>query len=360
MLDESLRNFKHIDFAKDLLDWFSKNKRDLPWRRTKNPYYIWISEIMLQQTKVDTVIRYYDNFTERYPTPKALAKAEEQDVLKQWEGLGYYSRARNLHTAVKEVVEKYEGEVPKDPKKLGKLKGIGPYTKGAIMSIAFNEPEPAVDGNVMRVLARILAINDNIMEQKTRRRFERIVRTIIHKDEPGNFNEALMELGALVCIPRSPRCSKCPVKTYCQAYKENKQQELPVRLRKTKQTKKEYLTFLLFNEKGHIAIEQRPSKGLLANMWQFPMIDKKSIKGKTATEIFAKRYGLPIEIKRKLGEATHQFSHKAWTLTAYEAIVLKDELEKDMLQFVSISKLKEYPISVAHQKVQSLSDRFSN
>jgi len=351
LTDETLQNFKQKAFQNDLIAWFYKNKRDLPWRQTKDPYYIWISEIMLQQTKVDTVISYYEEFTERYPTIFDLAKASEQEVLKQWEGLGYYSRARNLHEAVKEVVATYDGVVPNDATLLGKLKGIGPYTKGAIMSIAFQQPEPAVDGNVMRVLARILLIKDNIMEQKTRRRIETIVREIISKDDPSAFNQALMELGALICIPRSPRCSECPVQSHCRAFAKDEEQQLPIRLTKKRQRIKQYITICLFDESGNVAIEKRPETGLLANMWQFPMFDKDELKERPLVDLFAEKYGLTISITKKLGHVKHVFSHKTWNLTIHQAKVDKIFNEKGLLKFVSNEQLEQYPISVAHQKV---------
>ncbi len=360
MLDESLRNFKQKDFVNDLLTWFEQNKRDLPWRKTKNPYYIWVSEIMLQQTKVDTVIAYYDKFIKTYPSLEALASAEEQEVLKLWEGLGYYSRARHLHSAAQEVVERYGGEVPKDPKALEKLKGIGPYTKGAILSIAFNQAEPAVDGNVMRVLARILCIEDDVMKGKTRRRFEGIVRTIISREEPGAFNEALMELGALVCTPRNPSCSTCPVRSHCRAYATDRVDELPRRIRKIPQAKQEYLAFLLYNRSGEIALEQRPSTGLLANLWQFPMLEKTALQDKSVVELFAQRYGLAIKVEKKLGVVSHQFSHKKWSLTVYEAKLLKGEEDQSSLNFIPITNLSDYPMAVAHQKAQKLDARLSN
>lgn len=354
MTDERLQNFKQKSFQKDLINWFEKNKRQLPWRETNNPYYIWVSEVMLQQTKVDTVIDYYHHFINRYPTTFDLAAAEEQDVLKQWEGLGYYSRARNLHEAVKEVVAQYDGLVPEDPELLGELKGIGPYTKGAIMSIAFNEPEPAVDGNVMRVLARVLLIDDNIMEQKTRRRFEKIVREIISQKNPGAFNEALMELGALICIPRQPRCESCPIQSHCRAYAESKETELPVRITKTKQRRKQFITVCLYDQQGRLALEQRPEKGLLANMWQFPMFEKAELTRRPLVEIFRDTYGFDIEIEEKIGDVKHVFSHLTWELTVHKAYV-KEGLEKHArLRFVTDKQLEAYPISVAHQKVQSL------
>src|SRR5690625_1011830 len=172
MSNETLQNIDISRFQQDLLTWYDHNKRILPWRKDKDPYKVWVSEVMLQQTRVDTVIPYFDRFMKNYPTIYHLAEAEEQEVLKMWEGLGYYSRARNLHEAVREVVASYDGVVPRDAKKLGRLKGIGPYTQGAIMSIAFNEPEPAVDGNVMRVLSRVLFVTDDITEYQTRKRFE--------------------------------------------------------------------------------------------------------------------------------------------------------------------------------------------
>lgn len=354
MIDEALDNFEHTEFEKDLIQWFYKYKRDLPWRKTKDPYYIWISEVMLQQTKVDTVINYYNNFTTRYPTIFDLANAPEQEVLKEWEGLGYYSRARNLHEAVKEVVTNYDGIVPDNPKALGALKGIGPYTQGAILSIAFNQTEPAVDGNVMRVLARILLIKDNIMEQKTRRRFEKIVREIISKEDPSAFNQALMELGALICIPRSPRCEECPVRSHCRAFDTNNEKNVPVRITKKHQKSLDYITVCLYDEAGNIAIEQRPRTGLLANMWQFPMFEKNDLKENSLVELFAERYGLNITVEEKLGDVKHIFSHLTWNLTVHYALVKQIIQDENNLKFVSSTELLTYPISVAHQKVMNL------
>lgn len=355
MTDNTLETFEKQSFREMLINWFHQNKRDLPWRKTKDPYKIWVSEIMLQQTKVETVIHYYDKFMKNYPTIFHLAESDEQDVLKDWEGLGYYSRARNLHEAVKEVVATYNGEVPNDKKKLAKLKGIGPYTQGAILSIAFDQPEPAVDGNVMRVLSRILLIEENIMEQKTRRRFEKIVRELISKEDPSAFNQGLMDLGALICIPRSPRCEQCPVQKFCRAYKHGLARELPIRKTNTRQKTKHYISICLFDEKGNIAIEQRDSKGLLANMWQFPMIEKEVVKERPLVDIFEEKYGMKISITKKLGNVKHVFSHLIWEIVVHEAkvdTILKNE--KNKLCFVSELELENYPIATAHQKLIKL------
>ncbi len=224
------------EFQNQLLYWFERQQRDLPWRQNRDAYRVWVSEIMLQQTRVDTVIPFYERFMERFPTISHLAEADIEEVYKYWEGLGYYSRARNLHSAVKEVQENYSGTVPDTPEEIHKLKGVGPYTAGAILSIAYGVPEPAVDGNVMRVLSRIFLIEEDIMKVKTRKLFEDIIRDIIARQNPSFFNQALMELGALICIPRSPRCAVCPVAAHCRARQEGVQESLPVK-KKAKQVR---------------------------------------------------------------------------------------------------------------------------
>lgn len=324
---KQLRQFDEFKFQNDLLQWFANNQRDLPWRRTSDPYSIWVSEIMLQQTQVITVIPYYERFLKKFPTVFHLAEADEQTVLKMWEGLGYYSRARYLHEAAKEVVTAYEGVIPNDPKQLGSLKGIGPYTRGAILSIAFNQPEPAVDGNVMRVLSRILLISDNITDAKTRTLFEDIVRNLISKEDPSSFNQGLMELGALICTPQSPLCLHCPVRESCRAFEAGMQTELPVRTRAKKQRVEPYIVVLITDEKGNVLIEQRPDKGLLANMWQFPMVSVREIGINQVEQWVAKTYGITAYLGDQIGEVRHVFSHKIWELTVYEMSMTEaDEL----------------------------------
>ncbi|MFA1822052.1 A/G-specific adenine glycosylase [Virgibacillus oceani] len=338
-------------FQQDLLEWYHENKRELPWREDQDPYKIWVSEIMLQQTKVDTVIPYFQRFIEKFPTPEVLAEAEEQDVLKAWEGLGYYSRARNLQNAIREVVSSYGGNVPENEKELGDLKGIGPYTKGAILSIAYNQPVPAIDGNVMRVFSRLLLIEEDISLTKTKKLFDEKVREVISKEDPASFNQAVMELGALVCTPRSPGCLLCPVQAHCEAFAQGREEELPVKAKAKKQREISYAVLLIGNEKNEYLIEKRPEKGLLANLWQFPMIPDSEVDLKQADDWIYKNYGIRAQMKKKLGKLNHVFTHLIWQLDIYEATTEETAVKKDSVFFVDKEKLEEYPFPVSHQKM---------
>lgn len=350
-INRTLQNFNISKFQTDLLDWYYENKRDLPWRMDQDPYKVWVSEIMLQQTKVDTVIPYFYNFLEKFPTVYDLAEAEEQEVLKAWEGLGYYSRARNLQHAVKEVVESYGGQVPDNPKELEKLKGIGSYTKGAILSIAFNQPEPAVDGNVMRVFSRVLNIDEDIALPKTKKLFESVTREIISHEDPSSFNQAIMDLGATICTPKSPACLLCPVQEHCQAFDLGIEQQLPIKSKAKKNKKLNYIVLLLRNEHGEIAIEQRPEDGLLANLYQFPMIPKQDLPLELVESWFSSEYNFKIKLGEKSGELKHVFSHITWELEIYQAEVKSQEVLNDKLKFVKDTKLEIYPFPVSHQKM---------
>lgn len=354
-MDKTLQNFDKASFVEALSVWYEENKRDLPWRKTKDPYKIWVSEIMLQQTKVDTVIGYYEKFMERFPTVHDLASAQEQEVLKMWEGLGYYSRARNLHIAAQEVVDDLNGNIPADPVTLGKLKGIGPYTKGAISSIAYGQREPAVDGNVMRVLSRVLNISDNISDQKTRRRFEHLIRELLAFGDPSSFNQGLMELGALICVPKSPACLDCPVRMYCRGLETGEMVNLPVKQKKKKQRVERYVVLLLQDETGRIAIEQRPSTGLLANMWQFPMAEESLLHRRLAGNNVYLHHQAEIEINEKAGDVRHVFSHVIWELEVYPAKVIHKD-KACTYSFLSKEEMAEYPFSVSHQKVRKFLD----
>lgn len=268
--EQALEQFSH-----PLLQWYRSVKRDLPWRRQRNPYHIWVSEIMLQQTRVETVIPYYNRFMEAFPSVEDLADAPEAEVLKAWEGLGYYSRARNLQQAAREVREMYGGVMPDDKDAVSGLKGVGPYTTGAILSIAYNKPEPAVDGNVMRVLSRYFLLEEDIAKPATRIRIEKLARQLIPEGAAGDFNQALMELGATVCTPKAAHCLPCPVMEHCAARLEGRVDELPVKT-KAKPPRPEARAVALIEGAGAYAgrllVRQRPEDGLLAKLWELPHV----------------------------------------------------------------------------------------
>ncbi len=258
-----------LRFQTTLLNWFAKHQRDLPWRHTKDPYKIWLSEIMLQQTQVATVIPYYHRWLEKFPTLRSVARAPEDKILKTWEGLGYYSRARNFHSACKEVISKYDGKVPEDIEEIQQLPGIGRYTAGAILSIAYDKPSPLVDGNVIRVLSRIFAVREN---PKTHpETFWELAESLVPKERAGDFNQALMELGATVCAPKNPSCLICPVQNFCQAKKQGIQNQLPVSAKRAK-TQIVHLVSALIRRNGKILLCQRKQTGHLKGMWEPPTI----------------------------------------------------------------------------------------
>ncbi|QWU18195.1 A/G-specific adenine glycosylase [Paenibacillus sophorae] len=318
-------------FSRYLLEWYHGQKRDLPWRRSRDPYHIWVSEIMLQQTRVDTVIPYFNRFIGKFPTIESLADAPEEEVLKCWEGLGYYSRARNLQHAARQVKESYGGKVPDDREAVFELKGVGPYTAGAILSIAFNQPEPAVDGNVMRVLSRFFLIEDDIAKAKTRVKMEVLAKELIPSGEASHFNQALMEHGALVCTPKSPHCLVCPVMERCAGRLAGRETSLPVKT-KAKPPRPETRLAALVEGRGEhagrVLIRQRPSSGLLARMWELPHWPAPEVLGAGAAR--PGDAAAMDRLRRSLAEAgiaarpeehfmaaEHTFSHIHWTLQVY-------------------------------------------
>ena len=281
-----------------LLSWFQRNKRALPWREKRNPYRVWVAEIMLQQTRVEAVKEYYLNFMDKFPTVEALSVADEDEVLKAWEGLGYYSRARNLLKAAKQIAkdgfpQTYEG--------IRALQGVGDYTAGAIASIAFSLPCPAIDGNVLRVLTRYFADSSNIDEPKTKAAFTELLRRA-YPEEAGDFCEALMELGALVCVPNgAPQCGACPWSSLCKAHHARMEEHFPVRNLKPKR-KVVAATVCVLEKDGKYALERRADKGLLANMWQFPFFEGAVDIGQLGKEVKSKK-------------AKHIFTHVEWHMT---------------------------------------------
>lgn len=318
-------------FQEALLSWYSAEKRDLPWRRTDNPYYIWISEVMLQQTRVETVIPYYERFIEKFPTMADLSSAEEEEILKMWEGLGYYSRVRNLQAGVREVVESYGGEVPANREDISKLKGVGPYTAGAILSIAFGIPEHAVDGNVMRVLSRILVIEEDIALPRNKKIFEEAVMALISEEDPSSFNQALMELGATICTP-NPHCLLCPVRDFCGAFDIGKQKLLPIKIKKQKRKHQTMAAFAIQDAQGKWLLEKRPDTGLLAGLWQFPMVE---LREQGALETFEKETGLKLKNVTELSRFPHVFSHITWDIHAFRAQLDSVQAEQRPAAFTS-------------------------
>lgn len=314
MLDTS-KNHQRIDILQvNLLEWFKESKRDLPFRQTKDPYFIWVSEIMAQQTQIDTLIPFYHRFIDQFPTIFCLALASEDEVIKAWEGLGYYSRARNLHQAARIIVSDYDGFIPETLAELTKLPGIGPYTGAAIASIAFNQKVSAVDGNVLRVISRYTNSFDDIGEAKTRKRITAWLDNIL-PEAAGDFNEALMELGALICTPQSPQCQICPICSGCQSHAAGTTGVVPVKAKKQQQTTKKMEVGIVW-QNDQLFFVRRPESGLLSGMWSFPI-----------TETVA---GNGLDIKKKLGvyfpelpepvfigTSRHLFSHIIWEMSVY-------------------------------------------
>lgn len=317
-----------------IVDWYRNNKRDLPWRHDVTPYRVWVSEIMLQQTRVEAVKPYYDRFLKELPTITDLAYAKEDRLMKLWEGLGYYNRVRNMQKAALQMVEQYGGEFPESYEEIRSLTGIGNYTAGAIGSFAFGIPKPAVDGNVLRVVSRILASREDIMKAKVRTAVERALEEVIPQEYPGDFNQGLIELGAIVCVPNGePKCGECPVAAFCRARKEGIAVELPVKT-KAKERKIEKRTVLVFHDNDTLAIQKRPAKGLLAGLYELPNVEG-WLSQKEIIE-YSRSIGLsPIRVQ-KLPDAKHVFSHVEWQMKGYEIRV--DELEKNCSQKMIFAK----------------------
>lgn len=337
--------------AGPLLEWYRKNRRDLPWRHTTDPYKIWISEIMLQQTRVDTVIRYYHRFLERFHTLRELAGAPEQDVLAVWKGLGYYSRALNLQKTARQVVEQHDGAFPRDYEVLRQLPGIGDYTAGAIASIAFNQPYPAVDGNVLRVICRLEGIGDDISQDQTKKRVAAIVRPVIPEDHAGEFAQALMELGALICIPSDPLCGQCPVQSFCAACRTGRQNELPVK-KKKEAPRKVPCWVAALRENGKILLEYRKNDRLLGQLWGLPMVEKEG--SRPPAQLLEEKYGLRLINARKLGSVSHVFSHQIWKMDVFTFAPAEPLPDSDVLHWVEEAELERYAVPTAFQRVLKL------
>lgn len=340
-----------VMWSQTLVDWYEENKRMLPWRRTQNAYHVWVSEIMLQQTRIEAVMGYYHRFMEAFPTVEALAEASIEQVLKLWEGLGYYSRARNLHKAARQVVER--GGFPSSYEEIVKLPGIGDYTAGAIAAIAFGQPVTAIDGNVMRVVSRIYALEEDIMLPASKKNVKAILEAVYPVGRASDFVQGLMELGELICIPGSPRCESCPIQEQCRALAEGKQTVLPLRIPKTKKKSEERFV-LIAQDADKVLLTKRPEQGLLAGLWEYPNVVAESVQ--EAEERFLQDYGLEVSLTEAIGQAEHVFTHIRWKMQVYGGKVSdieglaavrrpyiwasREQLDQEIMLPVAFSKIK--------------------
>ncbi|WP_299618650.1 A/G-specific adenine glycosylase [uncultured Tenacibaculum sp.] len=333
-----------MDFSKVLINWYLKNNRELPWRKTKNPYHIWLSEIMLQQTRVAQGLPYYLKFTEAFPTVFDLANADESYVLKLWQGLGYYSRARNLHFTAKYIAEELNGVFPNTYKGLLKLKGVGDYTASAIASICYNEPTAVVDGNVYRVLSRYYGIDTPINSTKGIKDFKELAQQIIDKENIGTYNQAIMDFGAIQCKPKSPNCGECPLSDSCIALAKNRVDELPVKEKKLK-IKKRYFNYLVVENNGETILNKREGKGIWEGLYEFPLIEtNKSIdvEDLVNTAEFNKLFNEEVKIQLfNTKDVVHKLSHQH-LFTKFWIVTTKN-LEAELIKWKNVA---EYPVPV--------------
>ncbi len=363
---------KIISFRQKLLAWYDENKRDLPWRRSKNPYHIWVSEIMLQQTRVDTVIPYYERFLDWFPTVESLANAAEERLLKAWEGLGYYSRVRNMQTAAQQIMSEFEGKFPSTYEGISSLKGIGPYTAGAISSIAFNLAQPAVDGNVMRVLARLFEVNHDIGNPSNRKIFQAMMEVLIDPDRPGDFNQALMDLGSDIEAPVNPRPEESPVKEFSAAYQHGTMDRYPIKAPKKKPIPIYLKALVVQNSQGQFLLEKNESEKLLAGFWHFPLIEVDEFSdqtqdldlfsqvaepilqlGPSPEESFEQDYDLEVDWQDlRFEEVKHVFSHRKWHIQIIAGRVAESQeyVDREVL-WLRPEEFSNYPLAKPQQKI---------
>ena len=360
---------KIASFRKKLLVWYDAHKRDLPWRRTQDPYKIWISEIMLQQTRVDTVIPYYERFLDWFPTIADLAQAPEEKLLKAWEGLGYYSRVRNMQKAAQQIMENHGGVFPSSYEEISKLKGIGPYTAGAIASIAFGLPEPAVDGNVMRVLARLFEVDYDIGVPTNRKIFQAMMEILIDPVRPGDFNQALMDLGSDIESPVNPRPEESPVKEFSAAYQHGTMDRYPIKAPKKKPLPVYLTAFIIKDSQGRYLLEKNEREGLLSGFWHFPLIEVESLSenlgqlslldGKGEAESnpeilsFEQDYDLAIDWQdRSYPIVQHVFSHRKWQVQIRYGLVKEGEQPaSESTIWLTPEEFSDYPFAKPQQKI---------
>ena len=327
-----------------LLAWYDDCARDLPWRGFHNAYKTWVSEAMLQQTRVETVLSYYERFLSRFPDLPSLAAAQEADVLKEWEGLGYYSRARNLWKGAQQVMQEYGGVLPRDQSRLKDIRGIGPYTAGAIASIAYDVPVPAVDGNVIRVLSRLFGIRTNALDPDTRKKIESVAASLVPAERPGDYNQAVMDLGATVCTPGTPDCTRCPLSSFCDGCRAGDASDLPV-LPKARPPKAIPYAVLLIRSGSRVLMRQRTEK-LLQGLWCFPMFEGEYTPDQLR-ELVHKKLRLSLSPLKEAGAARHVFTHRVWLMQLYETSAEASASAPAGYRFVSPDELRDLAVPAA-------------
>ena len=356
------------EFVSELLAWFDASAAELPWRKNRDPYHVWLSEIMLQQTRIDTVIPYYERFLATFPTVFDLANAPLDQVLKMWEGLGYYSRARNLHRAAQVVANEHQGKFPNTAAELMELPGIGRYTAGAIASIAYDESVPVLDGNVMRVFTRLYDIADDVTQTKVKSSLWELTTQVVPPYRPGDYNQALMELGQRVCIPREPNCSACPVQGHCAAYRNQTQNQRPVKTKKAPIPHHDVVAGIIRNDDGTILIARRPLEGLLGGLWEFPggKLEAEETFAEALERELVEELAIRVEVGSLFVKVKHAFTHFKITLHAFECRyigALPPYQEPQCLQvsdwaWVDLTSIEKYSFGKAdRQVIQALRDR---
>lgn len=342
--------------AKKVLRWYARHQRDLPWRKTKDPYAIWISETMLQQTQVQTVLPYYHRFLARFPTVQSLAAASPGEVLKLWENLGYYARARHLHAAAAQIVGQLQGVIPKTEKELLLLPGIGSYTAAAIASIAYGERVPAVDGNLRRVLCRVFALQAPLDHIRTQRLIHALAETVVPEKDPGPFNQGLMDLGATVCTPRKPSCSACPLKGLCLAAIKGLQEFLPMKKPRRPLPHKEMVAAVLVDRRGRALVVQRRPAGLLGGLWGFPGGEKRPYEplSKALRRVVREELGIEVTCGKALAAVKHAYTHFRITVHALQCWIGKGKPQAigcHRLQWATAEDLDRLPFSRVDRKI---------
>lgn len=335
--------------ATELLIWYHQNKRTLPWRDHPDPYAVWVSEIMLQQTRVDSVIPYFERWMAKFPTIERLASADEQDVLNLWEGLGYYSRARNLHKAAQILVEEYDAELPQDAKSLMALPGIGRYTAAAIASMAFGRDAAALDGNIRRVYARLFNVDEPLGTTQAEKTFWDLAERYLPHGDAGDYNQALMDLGSSICTPRNPACEQCSINAHCEAWQLDIQEMRPVR--KTKKAVPHYIhAGAVIKDESKVLLAQRPKKGLLGGMWEFPNGRVEADPESELASLILEGYQAQIRVGDPLGKVDHAYTHFKITEYAFACTMIASSPQENQ-RWVALSDLDVYPMGKVDREI---------